>query len=58
MSLDSKGGGSMWGWGNTELVQVDFINMGGPSRDIGYKTLASILRGVNPVALRSLAPTK
>lgn len=51
--MDQGGGG-----GSTKLVKGDFINMGGPSHDIGYKTLASILRGVNTVALRSLAPIK
>lgn len=59
MCLESEGGGSRVGeGGNTKLVKGDFINMGGPSHDTGYKTLASTLRGVNRVALRSLVPTK
>lgn len=41
-----------------KLVKGKFINMGGPSHDTGYKTLASILRGINTMALRSLVYTK
>lgn len=48
---------SQGGW-NMKLVKGKFINMGGPYHDTGYKTLASILRGINTMALRSLVYTK
>ena len=46
-------GGRTWSW-----LKASVINVGAPSHDTGYKALASVLRGINTTAFRSLFYTR
>ena len=56
-------GPGFWGWyvkqdRTQSWLKASVVNMGAPSHDTGYKSLARILRGINTMAFRSLLYTK